>query len=168
MADNRLRLPASQYERFAYLLAIALKGRGVGGLDAAVAAMGDVKPGPVDLAFVGAAADDLVKNRGAGGVIPGSSLSPRAHALVHAINYALGNVGKAAGKPVRIATPIDATDAPSREGIAELAAEVPNVNTLVMLGGNPVFDAPADVDFAELLARKGLVSVHLSSHRNET
>jgi len=38
----------------------------------------------------------------------------------------------------------------------------------MMYGHNPVYDAPADVDFAELLARKGLVSVHLSSHRNET
>ena len=31
-----------------------------------------------------------------------------------------------------------------------------------MLGGNPVYDAPADLKFAELLEREGLTSVHLA------
>ena len=101
-------------------------------------------------------------------VIAGSGLSARAHALVHAINDALGNVGRRPGAPIKLGEPIDAADASSREGIAALAAELPNVATLVMLGGNPVYDAPADLSFGTLLDRSGLTSVHLASHRNET
>ena len=168
MADNRLRLPSSQMERFAQLLAVALKERGLESLGPVVGAFGTVSSTGVDTAFVGAVADELMSHRGSGAVIPGSSLPGSAHALVHAINYALDNVGKGQTKPVKVSTPIDAADLPSRQSIVALAEELPKLDTLIILDGNPVYDAPADLGFAALLERDGLTSVHLAGHRNET
>ncbi|MEM8712114.1 MAG: 4Fe-4S dicluster domain-containing protein, partial [Planctomycetota bacterium] len=42
-----------------------------------------------------------------------------------------------------------------------------NVNTLLMLEGNPVYDAPVDLQFAEAL-EKVKTTAHLSLYRNET
>jgi molybdopterin-containing oxidoreductase family iron-sulfur binding subunit len=42
-----------------------------------------------------------------------------------------------------------------------------SVQTLLVLGGNPVYDAPADIRFAELLSRVPN-AVHLSLHDDET
>jgi len=41
------------------------------------------------------------------------------------------------------------------------------VSNPVMLGGNPVYDAPADLDFEQALAKVG-TAIHLSSYENET
>ena len=168
MADNRLRLPSSQMERFAQLLAVALQERGVAALRPVVGALGRVSGDGIDTAFVNAIADELLANRGFGAVVPGSHLPARAHALVHAINYALGNVGKHKDRPVKISTPIDEAEQPSRTSITALAAELPQIETLFILDGNPVYDAPADLEFGKLLDRDGLTSVHLASHRDET
>ena len=84
--------------------------------------------------------------------------------MAHAINDALGN----SGNTYRFGPVIDATDQPSGSSIADLKAQIASVQSLIMLGGNPVYDAPADIGFAELLAREGLTSVHFASHRNET
>ena len=53
--------------------------------------------------------------------------------------------------------------------IRELTAEMASgaVDVLVILGGNPVFDAPADLKFAEALKKVGL-AVHLSLSEDET
>ena len=42
-----------------------------------------------------------------------------------------------------------------------------SIATLIMLGGNPVYDSPADVDFRGALAKVGF-SLHLSAYRDET
>jgi molybdopterin-containing oxidoreductase family iron-sulfur binding subunit len=168
MADHRLRLPLGDIEKFTRLLIAELAGRGVDGLLALGDFLGKLPGGldvdGIDLGFLGAVADDLVANRGRSLVIPGYAQSPRVHAMVHAINYALENVDKTFG----VGPVIDEKDELSRKSIAELAAEIDRVESLVMLGGNPVYDAPADLKFADLLRREGLTSVHLASHRNET
>jgi Fe-S-cluster-containing dehydrogenase component len=168
MADHRLRLPLGDIERFTRLLVMELAGRGINDLAPLADLIGKLPGGVdvdgIDLAFLGAMADDLAANRGAALVVPGSGQPARVHALVHAINYALGGEGKTFG----VGPSIDEKDEPSRKSIAELAGEIDSVESLIMLGGNPVYDAPADVKFAVLLARKGLTSVHVASHRNET
>jgi molybdopterin-containing oxidoreductase family iron-sulfur binding subunit len=168
MADNRLRLPAADIERFTGLLVAELARRGVSGLLPLGELLGKL-PGALDVegidpAFVTAVADDLVANQGRSVVVPGSGQSPRVHALVHAMNYALGNENKTFG----VGPVIDERDEPSRKSIAALASEIDAVQSLVMLGGNPVYDAPSDVKFAGLLGRQGLTSMHLASHRDET
>ncbi len=167
MADHRLRLPAREIERWTRLLLVALatlKVQGLGPLATAIANEPGMNSDGVDVELVRAIAEDLVANQGASAVVPGAGQPPVVHAMALAINGALKN----ANKTVWIGPGIDADDAPSRESIVALANDQESIATLVMLGGNPVYDAPADIGFSELLGRKGLTSVHLSSHRNET
>ncbi|MGD8609353.1 MAG: 4Fe-4S dicluster domain-containing protein, partial [Myxococcales bacterium] len=168
MADNRLRLPSADIERFTRLLVAELAGRGVTGLLSLGDFLGKL-PGAlevegIDLEYLGAVADDLVANQGRSIVVPGAGQPPLVHALVHAINYALGNANKTFG----VGPVIDEKDGSSRKSVAALAAEIDGVQSLVMVGGNPVYDAPADLKFATLLKWEGLTSVHFASHRNET
>jgi len=165
MADHRLRMPSRDIERFARLLAVELASRGVSGLQSLADSIGKgTNTDGIDVSFLGAVADELAANRGASVVVAGSGQPPHVHALTNAINWALGNAGKTAW----LGPVIDSQDPSSRESIVALANERESVSTLFILGGNPVYDAPADVKFGELLGRKGLTSVHMSSHRNET
>jgi Fe-S-cluster-containing dehydrogenase component len=100
-------------------------------------------------------------------VIPGEHQPPVVHALAHAINAALGNVGKT----VFYTDPVLATTQNNTDSIKELVADMRGgkVDLLIILGGNPVFDAPADLGFADALKNSNIpVRVHLGLHNNET
>ena len=75
------------------------------------------------------------------------------HAAVAALNAALGNVGKT----VTLRRRAERRALPSRtRGSPTLVAPTrapARCKTLVVLGGNPVYDAPADLDFATAPAR---------------
>ncbi|MGB5523872.1 MAG: molybdopterin oxidoreductase, partial [Polyangiales bacterium] len=168
MADHRLRIPQADIEWFARALMITLAGRGANDLkpiaDLVRRADGGVESEGIDLQWIDAVADDLIANRGRSLVIPGAGQPARVHALAAAINAALGNFGRTTFfGPV-----IDPDDAASRVSISDLAKSADAISSLIILGGNPVYDAPADVKFAELLGRKGLTSIHLATHQNET
>ena len=114
--------------------------------------------------FVAALAAELKGNRGRAVVIAGRRQPPEVHALVAFINEAIGAVG----------TTVDyldvGDDRPThREGIANLVGDMNagRVKTLFILGGNPVYDAPADLDFLTALS-KVETSVHLSEWDDET
>ncbi|MGB5312732.1 MAG: molybdopterin oxidoreductase, partial [Polyangiales bacterium] len=159
-ADHRLRMPQREIERFARALAAELAERGAVVLNK-LPSVPD-RTG-IDGRWLGAVADDLMASRGRSIVVAGAGQPPRVHALVHAINQALGNIGNTlmyAGG--------DADAEHSRESIRELVADAPSMKTLLILGGNPAYDAPADAKFSELLAKEGLTSVHVSTHRDET
>ncbi|MCB9604266.1 MAG: 4Fe-4S dicluster domain-containing protein [Sandaracinus sp.] len=170
-ADHRLRVPAQDVERFLKCLAKELGSRGVdlGAIGGAVSgASADEGWGT----FLTALADDLAgvegkTNRAQPGrsfVVPGPRQPARVHALAAAINAGLG----ALGRGVRYFEPSDPDQGSTVESIRQLAAEMGDVQTLVILGCNPVYDAPADLGFAELLGRDGLTTIHLSTHRDET
>jgi molybdopterin-containing oxidoreductase family iron-sulfur binding subunit len=108
--------------------------------------------------WVDAVAADLLAHKSAALVHAGAEQSPAVHALTHAINAALA-------APVRTIAPV-AVSAPN---IGALAAEMHGgkVETLLILGGNPVYDAPADLGFAEALKRVKL-SIQLATHADET
>ena len=168
MADHRLRMPQADIEWFLRALTITLAARGLSALSPIAEVLRRVpsseplsKP---DLKWMSVVADDLVKNPGRSVVIAGAGQPPRVHALVIAINGALGNFGST----VFFGPAIDSEDSASRVSIAELVEDAETISTLLMLGGNPAYDAPADLQFAELLGREGLTSVHLATHRNET
>jgi MoCo/4Fe-4S cofactor protein with predicted Tat translocation signal len=108
---------------------------------------------------------DLAHHRGRSVVTAGPRQPAEVHALVHVINEALGNVGQT----VNYTLEPDADRPSHRDGMFELAADAQNgqADTLIILGGNPLYDAPGDVDFAGVLDRVG-TSVHLSLYENET
>ncbi len=89
---------------------------------------------------------------------------PAVHALAHAINEALGAVGRVVG----FFPPTDADRQDVLEGIRAFGERAASARTILVLGGNPAYDAPADVDVRALLQRDGVTSIHVASHRNET
>ncbi|HSC78132.1 MAG TPA: 4Fe-4S dicluster domain-containing protein, partial [Candidatus Acidoferrales bacterium] len=110
-------------------------------------------------------ASDLDEHRNSSIVIAGDGEPPIVHALAHAINNKLGNVDKT----VIYTDPVEANPVNQVDSLRELAAdmEAGNVELLVMLGGNPVYNAPADLDFAAKL-NKVPFRVHLSLYEDET
>ncbi|HTD23805.1 MAG TPA: TAT-variant-translocated molybdopterin oxidoreductase [Terriglobales bacterium] len=138
-ADHRLPVKATQIESFARVIAGKL---GVGG--GATAESGNPK-------FVDAVVADLQKNRGKSLVMAGETQPPAVHALVHAINDALGN----AGKTVTYFDPV--TVLPDGftshiESLRDLARDIEakKVELLVIIDSNPAYTAPADLKFAHL------------------
>ena len=115
--------------------------------------------------FVEHLAAELRDNRGTAVVIAGRRQPPAVHALVAKINAAIGAVGACLdyiedAEPDRLS---------HLDSIKKLVADINSgsVKQLVILGGNPVFDAPADLDFAAALAKVSS-SVHLAEYANET
>jgi molybdopterin-containing oxidoreductase family iron-sulfur binding subunit len=164
MADHRLPVLPTDIERFARALTVALADRGVVDLEPLARLLRDAKADISGWAYLDAVADDLVKNQGRSIVVVGAGQPPRLHALAIAINGALGNFGKT----TLFGPAIDPDDPTSRASIAKLAKEAGSISSLLILGGNPVYDAPADLKFGELLGREGLTSVHVSTRRDET
>ncbi|MCP4549812.1 MAG: TAT-variant-translocated molybdopterin oxidoreductase [bacterium] len=110
---------------------------------------------------IAALASDLMTHRGQSLLLAGMRQEPAVHTLIHVLNTALGNVGRAISYlPLRL---------PAIGDIKELAEELNRgrVNTLVLLGGNPVHDAPVDLDFAAAMMR-AQERIHLSTHDNAT
>ena len=114
-----------------------------------------------------ALSDDLHSHAGSSIVIAGDHLPPAAHAFAHELNSRLGNIGKT----VFYTDPVDANPVNQTESIKDLVGDINagKVDLLVILGGNPAYDAPADLDFATLL-KSGRVPlrVHLGLYENET
>jgi molybdopterin-containing oxidoreductase family iron-sulfur binding subunit len=153
-ADHRLAVRASETEAFVRTVAEKLGVEGVKG-------EGAIAEGK----WIDALVEDLKKNRGASVVIAGREQSPTVHALAYAINNALGNLGKT----LSFVEPLEPNAVDQTESIKELASDMQagKVDVLVMLGGNPVFDAPADLNFKELI-QKITFTAHLGLHNNET
>ena len=109
--------------------------------------------------------DDLNKAKGKSAIICGENQSPEVHAAVHRINDLLQNNGKT----VTFTKPDDADRPSSLESIKALtdALNGGEIKRVFLLGGNPVFDAPADLKFGEALAKADL-SAHVSIYKNET
>ena len=67
--------------------------------------------------------------------------------------------------------PVDANPVNQTDSLKDLVADMRagKVDLLVILGGNPVYDAPSDLDFADVLkSGKIPVRVHLGLYKNET
>ncbi len=109
--------------------------------------------------------EDLQKNPGASIVLAGESLPAEVHAIVAAINQSLQN----AGKTVIYTDPIEVRPVHQMESLRALVSDMNSgiVDTLIMLGGNPVYNAPVDFGFAQAL-NKVAMRIHLSSYQDET
>jgi len=109
--------------------------------------------------------EDLSKHRGGSIVIAGESQPPAVHALAHVINEALGNIGST----VVYTDPVEANPADGNASLRELITDMNSgqVDMLLILGGNPVYNAPADLDFAGAMLKAPL-RIHLSLYKDET
>jgi molybdopterin-containing oxidoreductase family iron-sulfur binding subunit len=161
VADHRLAVKPSEVESIARSLAAKLGAAGAGSATT------------THENWVNAVANDLKTKRGASIVVAGDTQPPVVHALAHAMNQALGNVGST----VLYTDPIEGNPVDCNASIKELVGDLDagRVDTLLIIGGNPVFTAPADLAFRDkLLAKddagkdKVRLRIHLSQHRNET
>ncbi|HTY42209.1 MAG TPA: TAT-variant-translocated molybdopterin oxidoreductase [Thermoanaerobaculia bacterium] len=149
-ADHRRPMKPAEIEAFARAVAVAV---------GAIAGASRTDP------FVEAVAADLKAHRGSSLVVAGETQPPSVHALAHAMNEALGNVGKT----VAYVAPAAAAPADQTAALRALVADMNagKVTTLVIVDGNPVYDAPADLEFARALEKVGL-RIHLSLYDDET
>ncbi len=154
MADHRAPLRARDVETFARALA---EGLGVKSANAA--------PASTAVNWLPALVRDLEKHRGTSLVIAGEQQPPAVHALAHAMNEVLGNVGKT----VDYTPPVEANPQNTLESLQELIADIESgqVDTLIILGVNPVYNAPADLHFDQHLL-KVKMRMHLSLYEDET
>ncbi len=155
MADHRYPVNAAGVVLMATRLLRELRSAGV-----SLPAADKLKTEPTD-GFLAPLARELAAHAGRGLIVAGQRQSPAVHALAHLMNQALGNNGHT----------VTYTAEPEAPGISvgELRAALVagRVETLVLLGGNPVYDAPADLEFAAALA-KVKTSIHLSLFDDET
>jgi len=109
--------------------------------------------------------NDLKQHRGTSLVIVGDEQPAEVHALAHAINQALGNVGTT----VTYVDPVEANPVDQTASLKDLVAdmEAGKVQVLAIIGGNPAYNAPVDLGFAEKLAKAGL-TIHLGMYEDET
>ena len=110
---------------------------------------------------------DLKAHGGSGLVIVGDHQPPNVHAMAHGANAKLGNVGKT----VFYSDPVDANPINQTESIKDLVADMNGgkVDLLIILGGNPAYDAHVDLNFADALKNSKIpLRVHYGLYQNET
>jgi molybdopterin-containing oxidoreductase family iron-sulfur binding subunit len=160
-ADHRLRMKPSQVLAFSRAVAERLASKhGLSQLAPLGATVADARLAK-EAAAVG---DDLARNRGKSLVIAGAGQPAAVHAVAHALNAALGNVGVT----VDYAAPV-LEEATGPASLKALAAEIQagQVDTLVISAQNPVYGAPADVDLGSLLG-KVKNAIYLAFREDET
>jgi len=112
--------------------------------------------------FLKALASDLSSNQGKSVITVGASQPKEVHARAQRLNVALGN----SDKTVRYIPAAQSNNTGDIRGLVDLLNRGA-VKQLVILGGNPVYNAPADLNFSEALS-KAESSIHLSLYRDET
>ena len=160
-ADHRLRVRASDVRALAAALAQAV---GLAPLPGAIPPALRAPAAPHQR-WVDAAARDLLAHRGRSLVVAGDAQPPEVHALAHAMNAVLGNLGTT----VELApSPIVEAGAPSF-GLDALASalEAGEVDTLIVCAENPIYTSPAKRDLARLFAR-ARQSAYLGLYDDET
>jgi molybdopterin-containing oxidoreductase family iron-sulfur binding subunit len=158
LADNRLALPPHEIERTIWRIAARL---GMPGLPSDVPRASNAHADKWETVL----AARLASHRGASLLVAGGSLSSRTRALVHLMNAHLGNLGRT----MTLIAPVEARPQNHAQSVAALAADMHAgaVKSLIVLDANPVYDAPADLDFAQAL-RALPFSAHLGLYRDET
>jgi molybdopterin-containing oxidoreductase family iron-sulfur binding subunit len=157
MADHRLALRAELGLPFAMALDAALAG--------GAAPSAEFLKEPRVENYLKVLVDELKHNKGKSVVIAGRRQPPEVHALVARINDAIG----APGQTLEYVEDPDGDRPTHLRSIADLVKQMTagQVGTLIMIGGNPAYDAPADLAFGDALKRVK-ASIHLHEYRNET
>lgn len=161
MADHRLRVQSRQIGLFALALANELRNQGL----EIPAIQGSMKESyHFDMKWIRELAADLLSHRGEGLIVAGRSQPPVVHALVHVLNDALGNTGETL-------TYHELRDAalPDMNALQSLVTQMNagNVETLCMLGTNPLYNAPNDLGFEEAF-QQVTHTIHQNLYYDET
>ncbi|MFN2599249.1 MAG: 4Fe-4S dicluster domain-containing protein [Pyrinomonadaceae bacterium] len=161
VADHRLPVRASDVQSFALAVAAAL------GVSSTQTADANATTGAMAAAhadWIASVARDLQRHRGASLVVVGDEQPPVVHALAHAINQQLGNTGQTV-------TYVESVEASPTDQFASLRQLVGDMNAgkveLLVIVGNPVYNAPADFAFADAM-QKVTLRVHHSLYYDET
>ena len=153
MADHRLRLASNHMLAFAAALAGKVLATSV--FESLTKGL-DLNP-----AWVEKCAEDLLAHKGESLVVAGAHQPVQVHVLAYAINAGLGNLGKTLD--------FVAIEPSSASTIGALASAIKGgtVKTLLVLNGNPVYNAPADLEFGALLKSVSEV-IRYGYYRDET
>ena len=148
MADHRHRMAAADIGTFANSIAAEL------GIIAPEFAVPD--------AAAQAIADDLQRAGTRGVILAGEHQPVEVHALCAAINSTLNGVGTTVSL-------LALGDTPDTASLSDLIEDMHagEVDVLLMLGVNPVYDAPPALNFTQALSRVG-DSIHVGMHEDET
>jgi molybdopterin-containing oxidoreductase family iron-sulfur binding subunit len=177
MADHRVPVKASEVEPIARYVAAKLNVAGITATDLPkVSYQG--KPGLVEV--VDTLWKELQANAGRSLVVAGDHQPPAVHALAYAINERLGNVGKT----IDFIPSVEATTLPAgqskADSLAQLISDVNanQVDMLIIIDSNPVFNGPADMQFGVALQKMSLkqnsqrqlekLTVHMGPYLDET
>ena len=157
-AEHRLGLRASEIPAFVAELAKAV---GVAGVNVpSYAWTGEQQK------YLAALAKDLKANAGKSAVIAGLYQDESVAQFALAINNALGNVGKTVTVAPEPMNPLPSDQlADLKSLVADLNAG--KVDWLVILNANPIYSAPADLNFADAFGKANIVA-HLGTHVDET
>jgi len=160
-ADHRLRVRPTDVVRVAAQVGAAVLSQ-AGATGELVQVLQKLAGGsPAPAAWADECAKDLLSAKGAAVVMAGYAQPLAVHVIAHAINSALGAHGT-------IVNAIPAQVPAADGGIAECVAALGSgLETLVILNGNPVYDAPADLGFTDAL-KKAKTVIRLGQQEDET
>jgi len=154
-ADHRIAVKPSQMVEIAKAIAAKL---GVAGASSSYTE---------NAKWIDVMTKDLLANTGKTIVIAGDNQPPVVHALAHAMNDKLGSVGKTLDyiEPAQ-----QFSEVPQIEQLKQLISEIDGgqVKMLVILGGNPVYNTPADLKLNEERMNKIQLRIHLGQYFDET
>ncbi|MGQ0541864.1 MAG: molybdopterin oxidoreductase, partial [Blastocatellia bacterium] len=153
-ADHRLAIKPSQMAEIAKAVAKA------------VGVSGAASTYTENAQWIAAMAKDLVEHKGKSIVVVGDNQPPIVHAIAHAINATLENVGKTVIYTDTF-TPSEKTQV---EQFRELIGDIDGgrVKLLVILGGNPVYNSPSDLKLTPDRLNSIGLRVHLGRYVDET
>jgi MoCo/4Fe-4S cofactor protein with predicted Tat translocation signal len=156
-ADHRLRVRPTDVIRVAALVASKLGITGELGVALAALSAGAEAHAP----WAEECAKDLLSKKGEAVVVAGYAQPLAVHLIVAAMNQALESVSKAV-------TLIKSPEPSGSGGIVDCVAALnAGADTLVILGGNPAYNAPVDVDFPAA-AKKAKDVVRWGYYEDET
>ena len=149
-SDHRLALHPDLIRNFALAVTAQMQGENAPDL-----------PDPV-AHFAKICADDLKANKSKALVLVGRRQPPELHALGHWLNAQLN-------APVDFIAPVDGNPLSDAQALQALSRDLDDgrVETLAIVGANPVYDTPADLGLAHKIGKVAF-SVHLGLHENET
>jgi anaerobic selenocysteine-containing dehydrogenase/NAD-dependent dihydropyrimidine dehydrogenase PreA subunit len=158
MADHRIRLSSSQVETFLIALIAELRSQGLAVADK----FPDERPDSIKPEWLNAIAKDLLHHSGKSLVVPGRRQPANVHRLSAAINSLLNNVGRTVEyRPLQDCFP-------TRHSLEKLqqAIKADELDTIVLLNVNPVYNHATDLDFAKLCQTRHVI--HFSSYQDES